>query len=1131
MENQIKIDPVVIGKDQMDQITRLFSSESGGAEPVLARQLTNEVSVDYPELITYEGLKDGTAKLFDTLPSFQSMSPTDRRLTDSQIISLFAVDEQGDPIKDGTFAGGFAREIGPQLTSMGGAYYGAKTGMALQSGIPPVTPWSVVAKVAIPTVTTIAGALGLYNVGKEGVDLIMGPEKPITPGSRAAYEAGKTAAGAAGWLPMPFMISKNVSFGAAQLLDNLAEGVKGPLSTRLIAGVERLLSKTGTAARQNKARTAFVETVAGTGASAGTYIAETVDPGDASTRLALEIPFGISGGILADRIPSLVSGLKYLKEQFGKLRRGEFQIRNRRQQQAAFRIVDILESEGEDVAAVIERLSSKEFQDALIDPDTGKPITLTAGMKANSPGLLAIEASLTQTSPGLGKEKIAKNVQANNALRNTIAALVATGDRNALQIAAQLEEDVFSASLNDKLARAADNVVKASERVRGANPESNMELSQKLFEVASSQLSQARNVENRLWAAVDDLTIDEFFDVDGNELDVPNFISAWDESIPVTKEAADEIKSKLGRLTAFVERKKKELGLEEAAEEIGEEAAEAVEEEIIPLTVNEIKEMRTLALGLSRQLSASQDFNAARVASNFANGLLDDLNNSIPTGENSAYDIARAYSRSLNDVFTRAFAGRVFDKSKTGANRLSPELLAQRLQSGGSDPTYLRVKQINDIGQFAIDNGFEGAQDLATTIRGTQEMIIRNARAAAFDPNTGEINLKSLQRWVNSNKELLDTFPALRADLKNAERATVVLQGRQAQNKTELDKLKGEITFRDLLPNNTESPTFVVARALSSGQKAPLKSLNNLWRVVEKAPKELQQNAASGLKHAILEWAMTKGGATSRTFSPRAMYDSLFSKIPNANSDISVVDWMLSKGAIEQKQVDKLKQYLTEMVRLEIMDSQGTLKDIVETAGPLALFYQRVTGSALGGFVAKLTGDEQSLIMRSAGSRATQDLFGKIPESMKMDVMSELMENPDLLALLMSKPRTEKQKFRLTGALRRMLRGLGFIENVEQAPRRAVPQVIREDEVEEVELEQDVPGVSSPLTQLRTPALPTRSAAAPRPSPIVVAQAPVVSTPPAQQARPADRSRFAAMFPSDITSPLIKSQGIESLLG
>ena len=74
----------------------------------------------------------------------------------------------------------------------------------------------------------------------------------------------------------------------------------------------------------------------------------------------------------------------------------------------------------------------------------------------------------------------------------------------------------------------------------------------------------------------------------------------------------------------------------------------------------------------------------------------------------------------------------------------------------------MRVKQINDIGQFAIDNGFEGAQDVANDIRGTQEMIIRNARAASFDPTTGEVNQKSLEKWINSNQEILDVFPTLK---------------------------------------------------------------------------------------------------------------------------------------------------------------------------------------------------------------------------------------------------------------------------------------------------------------------------------------------------------------------------------
>ena len=133
--------------------------------------------------------------------------------------------------------------------------------------------------------------------------------------------------------------------------------------------------------------------------------------------------------------------------------------------------------------------------------------------------------------------------------------------------------------------------------------------------------------------------------------------------------------------------------------------------------------MRQIALSLSKQFTAAQDFNTARIASNFANSLLDDLNYSVPEGENVAYDIARSYSKALNDT-TRAFGGSVLEKGKIRNEINAPELLTNRLQAGGADPTYLRIKQINDIGKFAIDNGFE-AQDIANDIHGTQEMIIR----------------------------------------------------------------------------------------------------------------------------------------------------------------------------------------------------------------------------------------------------------------------------------------------------------------------------------------------------------------------------------------------------------------------
>jgi hypothetical protein len=1181
MADPINLNPVTIGTEQMSQINQLFADERGGAEPILAEQLTSEVAVDYPELITYQGLRDGTAPLFNQLPQFADLAPEDRGLSNAQIISLFAVDEQGDPIQEGTFAGGVKREILPSIFSMSGAYTGARIGGALQQPIPPAGPWGVAVKLAIPTVTTIIGGFGGYEAGEATADQLFGPEKPVTPGSIAAYESGKTFGGAIGWLPMPYMISKNVNFGAAQYLTNLAEGQKGPLSTRLIAGAEKLLSKSGTAARSAPISTAIIETTAGAGAAGGAYTAETVDPGDASTRLGLEVTGGLGGAIIANRLTSLVPALKSVKEGAGKLVRGEFQIKGRRQQAAANRILDILEESGEDVDAIIERLGSKEFDDILIDPDTGKPITLTAGMKADSPALMAIEAALAQTSPGLGKERSAKNVQANNALRNTIAALVATGNPEALQVAAQLAEDVFSAGLNNRMQRAAANVIAASQRVGGTDPASNIALSQKLFDLASTQLSQARSQEKKLWGAVDDVDITVFRDADGNEVALPNFLTAWEKSMPKTEEAAAEINKKLAPLSRFIDRKRGELGLDGDGVDLppmteefqarfdsiraalkdvpadqrdafikteqdkllrttpeteegkffanleGLRGADLDAPDLPPLTTTEATEMRQLALNLSRQLTATGDYNAARIASNFADGLLDDLNYSIPEGENVAYDIARAYSKSLNDTFTRAFAGRALEKGKTGAERISPELLAQRLMTGGSDPTYLRVKEINDIGQFAIDNGFEGAENIAASIRGTQEMIIRNARAAAFDPQTGEINIKSLQKWMNANSELLDTYPALRADLNNAARANTVLQGRNAQNKSAQAAMRGQITFQNLLPSNTESPTFAVARALASGQKAPVRSLNNLLDVAQNAPEEIRADAMSGLKHSILEWAMTKGGATSRSFSPRSMYDNLYSKIPNANSNISTMDWMISNGVIEEKQANQLKKYLTEMVRLEVMDSQGTLGDIAEGAGPMLDFYLRITGSAVGTRMQALLpggGGAGSLVAASAGSKAMRNIFDKVPESMKMDVMSEMMENPELLAAMMRKPRNDKEKLRVAGVVGTVLEKLGFTSAPVSTTRRAAPQILSDDEVEPIEVEQETIEESS--VRLPVPTVPTQPVA--QPTTAVASATPrVAPPPPPAQTGTVDRARFAAMFPED--RDLI--QGIGSLMG
>ena len=102
------------------------------------------------------------------------------------------------------------------------------------------------------------------------------------------------------------------------------------------------------------------------------------------------------------------------------------------------------------------------------------------------------------------------------------------------------------------------------------------------------------------------------------------------------------------------------------------------------------------------------------------------------------------------------------------------------------------------------------------------------------------------------------------------------------------------------------------------------------------------------------------------------------------------------------------------MVRLEVRFSRD-FRDIAQGAGPMLDFYLRITGSAVGSRLQGLLpgGESGSLIAASAGSRAMRNIFDKVPESMKMDVMSEMMQNPELLAAMMRKVRNDKEKLGL----------------------------------------------------------------------------------------------------------------------
>ena len=193
-------------------------------EEIIARDVVSKSVVQSPGLFTYDTLKDGTALFFDKIPEFKTQTPGQRRFkTNDEIINFLARTSQGEELEFGTMLEGFKRDILSQGLSLTGAVAGAKIGSK--------APGTALSRFFVTTGSTILGAFGAYEGGELLTSQLFGDEKTILPGTRKAYAYGKTAAGAFAWLPTPFLISKNVDFGAAKYLDNLVETLKkGPLT-------------------------------------------------------------------------------------------------------------------------------------------------------------------------------------------------------------------------------------------------------------------------------------------------------------------------------------------------------------------------------------------------------------------------------------------------------------------------------------------------------------------------------------------------------------------------------------------------------------------------------------------------------------------------------------------------------------------------------------------------------------------------------------------------------------------------------------------------------------------------------------------------------------------------------------
>lgn len=785
------------------------------------------------------------------------------------------------------------------------------------------------------------------------------------------------------------------------------------------------------------------EVTSGAGAGLGGGMAEAYDPGSPGVRLTSEIV----GGVLAPsrlfiHMGSAKALLGNITASFSK---------DARETRAANKLYTILQESGEDIDKVIRSLEANVPAGA----------TPTAAQKTGVRSLSILENTLARENAKYGGEiadQARKTLEAYQLLARNLDAV---GTPQALRAAAQLRQEAFNAMLDNRQGIALANAAQKIKAITKDTPEARQQIGEIVRDATYEALSDGRKHERFLWKRA----TEEFekplkqkgpgpltYRMLEPENTVRNFL---DEVIKLDPAVYKNTVPKL------VKDIMKQMGVDDAAITVyrrGRYNPEFAQTGRIPdvnmpkitaLEIPNIVNLRSNLLELSRNAAIKGDNNEARFYGNLAEGMLQDLSRVKST----KLDEARDFSRTLNDYFTRSFAGKVLSKEATGGMAYPPEVLVQRAFGANNDLAAMRMADIEDavglLGKEYTDAvskfGKRSAQaqalkplaDLSAgrvvSIRDAQERILRLAAAETIDPNTGRVSASRLARFVEKRRPLLDKLQ-ITDDLTDAVKAENALKATLAGNSFMQKSLRDQTAFAQVL--KFESPSMAIADALNS--KNPVQALSRITQLAKAGGPD----AAAGLKSSLYDYAFTKAGG-DKGFSPQAFEDAFFK--PISRGQPSVYNILRSQGLMTLSEGKNLKRLIDPMLNVEkSIGDRRLLEGVVQGADAATELALRVVGSRLG---VEIAGPRNNIIAAQAGSKYMRQIFDKSPMLMVRGIIEEATKDPQMMALLLRKGVTEGDKLRLAQQMHAYLSaaGLNYERFTEPAPEPTVqaPEPVR----------------------------------------------------------------------------------------
>lgn len=646
---------------------------------------------------------------------------------------------------------------------------------------------------------------------------------------------------------------------------------------------------------------------------------------------------------------------------------------------------------------------------------------LTAAQKTGSLALAALEDHLAKFSNQFGAEAKRKAMDGLDALRGQITLLSGTGDPAALTAAAQARSVYFRTLIQGRLDSATKAATEAAAKITQDTPAARAELSKIARNAVETSIADARKAESELWNAVDGNRQTGFENLQRtyNEARAELLPEVRNEKLPpIVQKFLDRVSSpKQGPQSLII---------------LPENLRAPVASDPVGTTVKEMRQLRSELLDLSRSSTNAGEYGQARIYSNLAESVLDDMDAAFAQTADTAYDSARTFSRELNDTFSRSFAGKVTGQGKYG-DRIAPELTLRKALASGKEAGAIQLQELEEATRFMVTRGL-GDDQAVKNMLDAQERIIRLAAADAIDPLSGKINQGSVAKFIRDNEILMNRFPEVRADLQAAVKTEEGRMRMENLAKRQVDVIMKQKAFSKLL--ETDPITMANKALLSTNQE---KDLGDLITIAKSGGKE----AIDGMRASVFDAAIRKSTNQSGVLNIEQMRGFLFS--PSVAGQKSPIQIMQDSGVIDADQVKNIKKLFDTADAIIGSQRPGTAIDVKTDLTDAALAtISRMIGSGVAGATARAAGSASpSLIVHGAGARLAETAMTKLPTTSAQKFLIEAMNDPMKMALLLEKADTPEKQARQARQIHAWLvqSGLTGAEQVVEENLRSLPPV------------------------------------------------------------------------------------------